>query len=525
MAICVSLFGVPITAARADRPESHDCFTIHVVDEATGRGVPLVELRTTAGVRSWTDSAGVVAFDEPGLMGLSVFFYVSSDGYEFPKDGFGFRGKALEVTPGGTATLKIRRLNIAERLYRVTGAGIYRDTVLTGGEPPIEQPLLNAQVTGSDSVVSAVYRGRIHWFWGDTNRPKYPLGNFHVPGATSELPGEGGLDPAVGVNLNYFTAADGFAKPTCRMPGEGPTWIHGLVTVPDGRGDGGNERGERMFAHYVKVKPPLSVYRRGLAEWDDDAQEFKSTCVFPDDMPVHPGGHTFRHVTDGVEYVYFAMPCPLIRVRATREALQDPSQYEAFTCLVPRSTTDDAQSPDSERPAHAAPDSKTPAHALDRDADGRLRYGWKRNTPLVGPQEQRRLVREKQIEPGEGLVQLQDRDSGKPWLAHAGSVSWNDDRRRWVMIAVEQFGASFLGEVWYAEADTPVGPWCYAVKVVTHEKYSFYNPKQHPFFDQDGGRTIYFEGTYTASFSGNEHPTPRYEYNQIMYRLDLADPR
>ena len=82
-----------------------------------------------------------------------------------------------------------------------------------------------------------------------------------------------------------------------------------------------------------------------------------------------------------------------------------------------------------------------------------------------------------------------------------------------------------MGEVWYAEADTPLGPWVYARKIVTHDKYSFYNPKQHPMFDKDGGRIIFFEGTYTATFSGNPDPTPRYDYNQIMYQLDLSDPR
>ena len=43
-----------------------------------------------------------------------------------------------------------------------------------------------------------------------------------------------------------------------------------------------------------------------------------------------------------------------------------------------------------------------------------------------------------------------------------------------------------LGEIWYAEADTPLGPWVYARKIVTHEKYSFYNPRHHPMFDQAG---------------------------------------
>ena len=94
------------------------------------------------------------------------------------------------------------------------------------------------------------------------------------------------------------------------------------------------------------------------------------------------------------------------------------------------------------------------------------------------------------------------------------------------MICVESYGStSYLGEVWYAEADTPLGPWVYARKIVTHDKYSFYNPKQHPMFDKEGGRIIFFEGTYTTTFSGNPDPTPRYEYNQVMYQLDLSDPR
>src|SRR5262249_29383156 len=186
-------------------------FAVRVVDKQTGRGVPLVELRTVNEVRYVTDSAGVAAVVEPGLFGRSVFFHVKSHGYEFPKDGFGFRGKALDVTEGDSATLEVIRLNVAERLYRVTGAGVYRDSVLAGRTPPTRQPVLNAEVFGSDSVLNAVFRGKLHWFWGDTNRPGYPLGNFHTPGAVSDLPGRGGLDPEVGVDLSYFTAPHRFA--------------------------------------------------------------------------------------------------------------------------------------------------------------------------------------------------------------------------------------------------------------------------------------------------------------------------
>ena len=58
-------------------------------------------------------------------------------GYEFPPDRFGSRGVVLETRPGGSARIKVKRLDIAERLYRITGQGIYRDSVLTGHPVPL----------------------------------------------------------------------------------------------------------------------------------------------------------------------------------------------------------------------------------------------------------------------------------------------------------------------------------------------------------------------------------------------------
>jgi len=466
------------------------CFVIRVIDEATGRGVPLVELRTVNEVSYWTDSGGVVAFDEPGLMGKRVFFYVSSHGYEFPKDGFGYRGTALDVTPGGTATLKIRRLNIAERLYRVTGEGPYRDTVLAGLQPPVKQSLINASVLGQDSVQNAIYHGRLYWFWGDTSRPAYPLGNFHMPGATSRLPADGGLDPAVGVDLEYFVDQNGFAKETCHMPGDGPTWATGFTVLrdPDGR--------ERMFAAYAKIKGPMDTYQRGIVEWNDETQQFDKRFEFPIDAPAAPYGHPF---IDG-GYVYFADPYPVTRTLADPAHFLDLSTYECFTCVDEKGE-------------------------VGRGVDGKVAWSWKRGAKAMSQEDEAKLIKEGKLQAEDARFQLRDVETGKPVLAHRGSVCWNDYRKRWVMIATQQFGTSFLGEVWYAEADSPTGPWTVARKIVTHDKYSFYNPKQHPYFDQEGGRIIYFEGTYTKTFSGNEHATPRYDYNQVMYRLDLGDPR
>lgn len=478
---------------------SPDAFGIRVVDEETGRGVPLVELKTVHDLRYVTDSAGYAAIRDPELFGQLVHFAVRSHGYEFAKDGFGIRGRALKVIPGGEETLKIKRVNIAERLYRVTGGGIYADSILLGHPSPIKQPLLNAQVIGSDSVVMAVYRGKIHWFWGDTNRPRYPLGNFNVTGATSRLPAEGGLDPAIGVDLDYFAGDDGFARPMAPMPGEGPTWIFGAVVLKDAGGR------ERLFTGYEKVKPPLEIYEKGICEFDDQKQQFVKVKSYAKDVPLHLHGHPFRHRAGDVEYVYFGDPYPVMRVPATVEALLDLTQYEAFTCLVPGGRDKSAQ--------------------VERDGGGNVIWGWKRNTAAISWELQQSLQRQQKLKPDEGWLKLVDIESGKSIEAHRGSVTWNSYRKRWVLITTQIRGSSNLGEVWYVEADQLEGPWVKARKIVTHDKYSFYNPKQHPQFTADDGRYVFFEGTYTNSFSGNTDATPRYEYNQMMYRLDLADPR
>ncbi len=52
----------------------------------------------------------MVAIDDPALVDRKVFFNVSGHGYEYPADGFGIRGVALEVKPGETAQIKVKRI-------------------------------------------------------------------------------------------------------------------------------------------------------------------------------------------------------------------------------------------------------------------------------------------------------------------------------------------------------------------------------------------------------------------------------
>ncbi|MEO6435272.1 MAG: hypothetical protein ABIP55_05870, partial [Tepidisphaeraceae bacterium] len=400
-----------------------------------------------------------------------------------------------------------------ERLYRVTGAGIYRDSVLVGRKPPIKQPLLNAQVVGQDSVNSIVYRDKAWFFWGDTSQLRYPLGNFSTTAATAGLPGCGGLDPSIGIDLDYFTDEAGFTKKMVPLPDHGPVWIDGLLTVKDDSGK------PRMLAHYSRMEGLAKRLERGLIVFNDQGEVFDKLKQIDLEAPLAPGGHPFQAKVVGQEYFYFPVPYPSIRVKADWKSVTDVSAYEAFTCLK----------------GGVAFDEKNPQ--LDRDGGGKLRFSWKKKTAPITPRQFEELAKAGAVRREDSTLRLTDVDSGKPIILHGGSVYWNEYRKRWIMIGLEVLGASVLGEIWFAESAKPEGPWVHAKRIATHHREAggdlnkradnqdFYNPKQHPFLDQEGGRIIYFEGTYTNSFSGNPVQTPRYEYNQVMYRLDLSDPR
>ena len=416
--------------ARIARP-----FVIKVVDADTGRGVPLVELRTVGQVRFFTDSAGVIAFDEPGLMGEEVFFSMKSHGYEEPKkDGFGIRGVRLKAEPGRTATVKIKRVNIAERMYRITGEGIYHHSALAGLPVPLENGVLNGKVVGQDTVAMAPYKGKLFWLWGDTNRPSYPLGNFKTSSATSLMPGRGGLDPSVGVDLTYYVDTSGFSKQMMPLREPGVVWMNGLVAVRDERGR------ERLMARWARLTGLSDLKERGFAVFNDKEEIFEKANTFDKDQHVVPDSQAYRDGRRGGDrsHVYFVAPYPTARIAANVEAFLRPEAYEGFSCLTPGTRFRGRSS------------------SVERDAAGRLVWAWKRDTSPLRDKQWEELVK---------------------------------------------------------------------AKIVTHKKYTFYNVMHHPVFNQERGRYVYFEGTYCSTFSGNDDKTPRYDYNQMMYRLDLADER
>jgi hypothetical protein len=217
----------------------------------------------------------------------------------------------------------------------------------------------------------------------------------------------------------------------------------------------------------------------------------------------HLAGQPTKTKVDGIDYIYSGGPVLNVRVPAKLADVMDPSKYQSWSCVAPDSD-----------PTKADP--------------GR-EWSWGAAAP-IGSKEEWRWLKDGKLKAGEARFSPEDADKpGRRVQLHSGSVRWNPHRKRWVAIAVEfayheKNYPSPLGEVWYSEAASPEGPFNKAVRIVTHNKQTFYNPVHHSFFDEDGGRVIYFEGTYTNSFVGTP-PTPLYEYNQVMYRLDLDTAR
>jgi hypothetical protein len=425
---------------------------IEVVEQKSGWPVPLVELRTVNDVRFVSDNAGVIAFDLPEAMGRETWFTVSGHGYTVPADGFKYRGVRLTPKPGATLKVEVQRSIVAKRIGRITGSGLFAESQKLDPSLSIEE----SGATGSDSVQNVVHNGRLYWFWGDTNLPRYPLGIFDAPGATTAIEPLDSLQPPLRLKLDYVRDAKGQPRGVARMPGSGPTWLTGVASLPDRNGVA------HLVTAYMKVKGLLEAYEWGLAEWNAERNEFEKLQTIwtksdsaPKPPPV-PEGHPVVWTDEaGKAWLLFGNPFPTLQCPATYEAWKDPSQW---TSLTPQTSVID--------------------HATDAVVN-----------------------------------------------THSGSIAWNSYRQRWVTVFMQKFGKpSAFGELWYAEAKSPFGPWGHAIKVLSHENYSFYNPRLHPEFTMKDPRVLFFEGTYTATFANRPEPTPRYDYNQVLYRLDLDDP-
>ena len=217
----------------------------------------------------------------------------------------------------------------------------------------------------------------------------------------------------------------------------------------------------RLVATYSKIEPPLTEYERGLCVWNESASKFEKLRVL------------WKSSQDSAQPI--AAPSGHVVYWVDETGQRWAWFGDPFPTLRCRATFEDWSEP----------------------------------------------VRWERLEPQQRVPIQNSDDLIKP---HRGAIAWNAFRNKWVCIFTQLGGnPSHLGELWYTEADAPTGPWGGAIKVVTHDQYTFYNPQLHPEFTEPGSSILLFEATYTRTFSATKEATPRHDYNQVLYRLDLDD--
>ena len=289
------------------------------------------------------------------------------------------------------------------------------------------------------------------------------------------------------------------------MPGDGPTWLDGLAAFRDEDGR------ERLVAGYAKIRPPMETYEHGLVAFDPETRNvFEKVATIPLDAPIRPVGHS--------------VPAQGRRRRPT-STIADPVPADPRPCRRRR-----PQGPRRVRGVHL-PGARQPARRPEdrprprRPAPLRLAAGHRgRSTPSEASPA-------RQGGPAQGRTRpsshLRDADTGKAVLAHTRlgllervPQAMGDDRgrdRRQVVDAWARSGSP---------RPTPrSGRGSTPARSSPTTSTASTTRSSTPSSPRTAAASIFFEGTYTTSFSGNTDPTPRYDYNQVMYRLDLSDPR
>ena len=265
-------------------------------------------------------------------------------------------------------------------------------------------------------------------------------------------------------------------------------WLFGLLNVKDDKGE------ETLFAHWGRHEALSKPVEHGICRFNEATGIFENVLTLEgaEDWK-HPLPNAVRVTDESGGWFYFAHSFCHTRVRATVSDITNPASYEALKF-------DEA------------------AHE----------WRWQREAPPTRQGEELKLLLSGKMKGAESRYHLKDAASGKAVMLHHASIEWNAWRKRWVLIGLQNGGKddpSPLGEVWYAESAKIDGPWSECIKIASHPRYSFYNPVHHAFLDAEDGRVIYFQGTYSLEFSGNPLAPARYDYNQLMYRLDLDDER
>jgi hypothetical protein len=445
-----------------------------------------------------SDNQGIISILAPDLNGRKVRFLFQGHGYSIDKTDFwGQKSVTCLIKPGKTFKLKIKRKQLAQRLYRITGAGRYNNSILAGLTQRIPtRNLLPGKVIGQDSLIAIPWNNELWCFYGDT----IGLNSYNFSASCATLPLKSNrYDPEKFLPLKYKVDEYGFARPMIKTGKKGFTWIEYVLPV---KIDSIKSQSEALLAKYVQHETLNKVAESGFAIMTRSSKNFKiikklnankhHRCIHP--YPVKTASQSFfllspkRMVSPGLKNII--------------------NQQKHFYF-----------SPATENSSQEFSVLKKKKYRLNRNKEQKLVYKWQQGAWHFDSKGKKQLFAPK-IMPAEALFSPIDLDSGKRIIKFTGSIVYNQYLKTW--IAINQ--GLEPGQITFSTSDTPTGPWTFARTITEFSNYNLYNPIIHPWFEIDQGRSILFEGTYTWFFSSSEKKTPWADYNQMMFKLDLTQP-
>src|SRR6185369_14227741 len=191
--------------------------------------------------------------------------------------------------------------------------------------------------------------------------------------------------------LDYFMDQQQPNRVRRMMPLKEPgvVWLFGLLSTRDDHGN------EALLTHFTRRKDLATQVEQGLARFDDEAGIFKKIANLElTNVWRFPRGNAVKHG----DYYYFASPFCHTRVKAQWSDLIDPDKYEAL--------------------------------AFDPATKS---YAWRRDRDPTTQKEERELLRDGKLAADAARYRLLDA-AGEEVTIHGASVSWNEYRKRWVLV-------------------------------------------------------------------------------------------
>ena len=445
-------------------------FGVRVVDSSSGRGIPAARVSVLHWLDQWSDSLGYVAFQEPALATpTQLFVTVESDNYDK-------LAVSLNASLGRSLSLQLRRQLPAERLYRVTGPGIFRDAVLLGAKlPPAAAAVaasdsdLSHGIAGQDAMISAQFRDKIVLSFGDTRSASDGAGQTMTSNAlapTQAFSRERILD---GLPLSYSLSPSGETRPSLPLHvSERSVCEFGMPFARKGTNDSSVEIGalsatsRGLFVVFTKrprgnMGPSWADCTTccwGIARYDIDTRVYRPQVLFPLKSPMFgrvTASQSLVTTEDGVERIYFTVQKPIVRVAVS--AIANLSAFEEVAVASP----------------------------------------------------------------------FTDQDINRAAVTHVASAG--------LFVMIAEGREPRMGDILAATAKSLAGPWSSLCRIassnLTHN--ALYNPSIHTTINGSSGAEIIWSATLSDGYTTNSvHKqdgltVPRYNYEVIMHRVRLDD--